>query len=80
MFNPPTPNPNKVPVPQLVNVLSDTGDDCHANLHNVSDERLKKARREQTEQTLRICAGGVSEPFTADRAIELINLHYPDPT
>ena len=78
MFNPPIQNPKNIPV--LVHVPSHTGDDCHANLHNVSDDRLKNARKHQTEQTLRICVGGVSEPFTADRAIELINIHYPDPT
>jgi hypothetical protein len=79
VFNPPTPNPHRVPVPVLVPIPSETGDDCHKNLHNVSDDRLRNARKYQTEQTLRICVGGVSEPFTADRAIELISLHYPDP-
>lgn len=79
VFNPPTPNPRKGQAPILVPVPSATGDPCHLNLHHVSDARLKNARRYQNEQTLSICVGGRSEPFTADRAIELVNLHYPDP-
>jgi hypothetical protein len=80
IFNPPVPNPSKVPIPQFVSVLNDKGDRCHGNLHNVSDDRLKKVFKRQTEDALRICADGISEPFTADRVIDLCNQHYPDPT
>lgn len=80
IFQPPVANPNNVPRPEIISKVSDTKDRCHSNLHNVSDERLKKALKRETENNLRICVGGTSEPFTADRAIELFNRHYPDPT
>ena len=79
IFNPPNPNPNHLPSPVLVSAPSDTGDPCHRNMHNVSDNRFDKYRRTQTEQDLRICANGRSEPFTANRAIELYKQYYPDP-
>ena len=79
IFDPPNPNPDKLPAPVLIPVPSETGDDCHRNLHNVSDNRFDKYRKIQTEQDLRICLNGRNEPFTADRAIELFNQFYPDP-
>src|SRR5258708_6958154 len=68
------------PEPVLVKIASKSGDDCHRNMHNVSDTRFDKFRRKQlSESNLRICVDGRSEPFSADREIELYNRHFPDP-
>jgi hypothetical protein len=65
--------------PQAYAVPSDTGDDCHRNIHHLSDNQADKIRRRWTEASLRICVGGKSEPFTVDRVIALINEYFPDP-
>ena len=80
IFNPPIPNPNRIQPPELIPSPSASGDECHRNLHQVSDNRLERTFREPgIEAMLGICAYGTSEPFTVDRAIELCNQYYPDP-
>ena len=79
-FIPKPPNKEKIKAPEIVSVPSDTGDHCHRNVHNISDNRLGKAfRRPETEHGLRLCFDGHAEAFTADRAIELLHHHFPDP-
>jgi len=80
LFDHPAPNPKKLPQPQIIPAVSNTGDDCHRNVHCVSDNRLNKLRKGPQGTTMRLCMNGQSEPFTEDRAIELCNAHYPDPT
>ena len=79
VFELPAQNPGKLPQPQIIPLISKTGDDCHRNLHCVSDNKLDKLRQGKLGATMRICMNGQSEPFTEDRAIELYNVHYPDP-
>jgi hypothetical protein len=53
-------------------VLLDRGDDCHRNVHNVSDGQADKLRKNHvTAESLRLCVRGTSLPFTADDAIAL---------
>ena len=69
-FEPPTPNPKKIKPPELVQKVSDTGDECHYNLHNVSDNRLGKAyRRAEASAMLQLCFGEAREALTHQRAV-----------
>ena len=80
IFNPPNKNPHHLKAAALIPDQSDTQDVCHRNMHHVSDNRLTKAfKRPETEANLRLCVGAQSLPFSADRAIELVNERYPDP-
>jgi hypothetical protein len=64
--------------PELVD--APTGDPCHRNLHNVSDNQFeKKLRTPSAEPDMRFCVDGHCELYSADRAIELVNAYYPDP-
>jgi hypothetical protein len=79
-FLPPTPNPNKISPPVILPTPSDTGDACHRNVHFISDNRLEKAfRKAEAEFEFSVCVGGNVEAYTPDRAIELHQIHYPDP-
>jgi hypothetical protein len=76
IFNPLTSN---VPSPTLLTIASISGDDCHRNIHHISDHQFDKFRKKQlSDHDLRICVDGKSEPFSADRAIELYNRYFPD--
>src|ERR1051326_4907755 len=45
--------------PTLVEKLSTTGDPCHRNLHNISDNRFeKKLRCPEAEPSMRFCVDG----------------------
>jgi hypothetical protein len=81
LFDPPIPNPAKVVAAQLVKPdADDNPDECHLNMHNVSDKRLSKAFKnaENVAQRLWLCSNGVSEQFTTERATQLYNLAYPE--
>ena len=69
-FEPPTPNPQKIKAPALIQKDSDTGDKCHYNLHKVSDNRLGKAyRRAEASGMLKLCFEEAVEGFTHERAV-----------
>ncbi len=76
-FPPPSPKHEK---PVYVPSPSTTGDDCHGNVHHISDDRLKKKLRtpEYMAKT-HLCVGGKVEPYTHARAIDLLNQHFPVP-
>jgi hypothetical protein len=58
---------------------SESGDDCHYTIHNLSDKQAdKKIRYLWKEEDFGICINGQSEPFTNERAIALIDRYYPD--
>lgn len=65
--------------PVLVSDPSESGDGCHRNLHNVSDNRLDKLRKDpRYEAQMVLCTpDGGCEPFTRDRAVELHAEHFP---
>ncbi len=76
-FSPPTP---KHKAPELVQQVSATGDPCHYNVHHISNSRLeKRLRNTDALPMMRLCSEAGCEPFTAERAIWLYNLHYPNP-
>ena len=79
IFEPPNPNPHKFKPPELIQKNSDTGDECHHNLHNVSDNRLERAyRAAEGSEALELCFGGTPEKFTPERAVEAQLLRDPD--
>lgn len=82
IFGIPNPNPNRYKQAVIVNEPSDSGDECHRNIHCVTDGRLKnefqKAEAVPQDQ-MYLCVDGVREDFTSERAIELVNQFYPDP-
>ena len=79
-FNPPSPNPQNLTAPVMLEVPSDTGDDCHRNVHHVSDSRLeKKFKKLQANMALRLCVDGHSQTFSVEQATALYNQHFPDP-
>jgi hypothetical protein len=66
ILHPPNPNPDKVAAPVIVAVPSDSGDDCHRNIHHVSANRAKKLFDEHAapfEQRLVVCMNGITSPF-----------------
>lgn len=71
------PSTDKAP-PVLVSNPSESGDGCHRNLHNVSDNRLEKLRKDPAfEAQMFLCTpDGGCEPFSRDRAIELHAEHF----
>lgn len=70
---PPDPNPNKFPDPILVAVPSETGDECHRNIHQLTPGRSDKlfvTLVNPPEETLRIC-DGADVPFSLERIQEI---------
>ena len=57
----------------MIQVTSNTGDECHYNLHNVSDNRLEKAfkRAQRTGAVLQLCFSPEEQPetLTHERAV-----------
>ena len=71
----PNPNPDDIPSPVLVDVPSDTGDECHRNIHFLSPGRAKKLLYHNTdppELHLHICIDGKVQPFSWDLAAKLL--------
>ena len=67
------------PRPVVVEVAGDP-DECHRNLHHMSDGQADKLRRRiNHEVEVRLSVNGRSEAFTEERVIALINEHWPDP-
>jgi len=62
-------------VPVVVPVVGDP-DECHRNLHHISDDQADKLRRKINNE-IHLCVGGHSEPFTVERATALQAQHYP---
>ena len=76
-FEPKGSAPKHIKSPVLLPKPSDTGDGCHRNLHNVSDNRLEKAfKREQAMGRLKLCWDGDLVEFTHERAVEGQRLLY----
>lgn len=58
---------------RLVDVRSDTGDDCHRNIHGFSDNRANRILKRHVEPAaMTICTNGEAEPFSWDRMRELV--------
>lgn len=69
--------PVGTPAPTLVQVASDSGDDCHYNLHHVSDNQATRLRKKLIPHSdLFLCVDGTVEQFTVSRAVELVEAHY----
>lgn len=65
--------------PVFVSQASDTGDDCHGNLHHISEKRLKRdLRAAGMIAQMRLCVDGRVEAFSIERAIELRAAGFPD--
>jgi hypothetical protein len=55
-------------------VPSDSGDDCHRNIEEVSDNRAKKFFKKQDNPAFQICNGNEAQPLTeADIKREIEN-------
>ena len=69
---PPEPNPANIPEPVVLNVPSETGDECHHNIHHLTDSRARKIFETKiAEGRLGLCDQNKCEEFTAARAVEL---------
>jgi hypothetical protein len=74
----PVPQGGRPPV--FIATPSNTGDECHGNVHHISDDRLKKVLRTKPfEGKTHLCVDGRVEPYTHERAVELVNAYFPDP-
>lgn len=76
ILQPPVPNQVGRPVPTLLKVRSTNGDDCHHNIHNLSDSRAKKLFEANMPQGLGLCVDGKAIPFDPILAAELKLRHY----
>jgi hypothetical protein len=74
ILNPPEPNPNGWRAPEIVNKASDSGDECHRNIHHIDPKRADKIRKAIPLDDVRLCINGACEAFSASRAIELQEL------
>jgi hypothetical protein len=71
------PPPKGAHAPEFIAMPSDTGDDCHGNVYHVSDDRLKKIlRRAELVNKMHLCVDGKIEPYTHERAVELVKHHF----
>jgi hypothetical protein len=78
---PPNPNPDRIPQPSLIKVPSTSGDECHFNIHLVSNERAKKLFYENCyppEQRLWLCHQGRSEQYSLHRVLQLLDTYKLD--
>jgi hypothetical protein len=65
------------PSPELIPDLGSTGDPCHRNMHNVSDNRLKRKYRKAESGSaengvLQLCYDGSIEDFTPEALPEAL--------
>lgn len=68
-----SPDPS-TPEPVIVSVPSDSGDDCHRNIHHVTPKRSKTIfyrAADPPEDHLHICMDRHSEPWDEERLVEL---------
>ena len=78
IFDPPDPNPHNLVTPELVQKTTESGDTCHHNMHNVSDNRLKREyRAAEGRGELMLCIDGNLEEFSHERADQGKQLAYP---
>jgi len=76
-FEPGDSDPKHIRPPVLIPKPSDTGDECHRNMHNVSDGRLERVfKAEQAAGALKLCCEGDVVGLTHERAIEGQRLLY----
>lgn len=69
ILEPPIPNPDQHPVPDILPSPSETGDLCHKNIFGLSDDRAKQIFYDTCnppEEHLVLCYGGTAQPFNWD--------------
>jgi hypothetical protein len=71
LLRPPDPNPTGIPDPVLLQKTTESGDDCHQNIHRVDPKRADKVRKAIPLSQVKLCINGACEDFTATRAIDL---------
>lgn len=60
------------PEPRILNVRSESGDDCHRNIHCLTNSRAQRIFDNRVgEGSLGLCYDGLCEVFSETRAVEL---------
>ena len=80
LLNPPDPNPAKLTKPKLVKSRSDSGDECHHTIHDISDSRAKKLFYDRVaDGHIGLCVDGKYVEYSCQRAGQLKQEHFPGP-